>query len=163
MRSINPSWVQKLFCLTSGTRDISKKIWVIKFQEFEILIILISLNQILPRFMYNFLLWPFFKSILKVTSLCRAEESRGTRFPRNLKVSQEILILYPAHLLRNMIHLGQPKLHEKTILSHKKNSPCDRKNTVYTQRMSDHCKRRNTSSYGKYTLCHRKAVKWKLS
>ena len=53
----------------------------------------------------------------------------------------------------HVIHLRQPKLNKKTILSHKKNSSCGRKN-----RMNIYWKRRNDSCYRKYTLCHRKKI-----
>ena len=55
-----------------------------------------------------------------------------------------------------MVHLRWPKLHKKTIFSHKKNSYSDRKNIVGTHRINTDCKRRNNSSFRKYTLCHRK-------
>ena len=43
----------------------------------------------------------------------------GTRFPRNLKVSHEILIVNPAHLSRKCdTPKRQPKIHKKTILCH---------------------------------------------
>ena len=35
--TVGPSGVQKLLCMISGSRGISKTIWGIKFQEFEIM------------------------------------------------------------------------------------------------------------------------------
>ena len=35
VRSIAPSGVQKLFCTISGSRDINKTMWGIRFQEFQ--------------------------------------------------------------------------------------------------------------------------------
>ena len=45
----------------------------------------------------------------------------GTRFPRNLEVSHEILIINPAHLSRKCdTPKRRPKIHKESILSHKK-------------------------------------------
>ena len=54
-----------------------------------------------------------------------------TRFPGNLKVSHEIFIVNPVHLSRKY----ETSKTTQTFLSHKKNSSCDRKNTVGTHRI----------------------------
>ena len=54
MGSIAPSGLHKHFCVILGSRDMSKTIWGISFQGFEIISNLISWNLIPQRFMHNF-------------------------------------------------------------------------------------------------------------
>ena len=43
--------------------------------------------------------------------------NQGTRFPGNPNVSQEVLIVNPAHLSRKWnTRIRRPKLHKKTVL-----------------------------------------------
>ena len=41
-----------------------------------------------------------FSQLIKTSLITREGESQGTREPGNLKVSQEVLIVYPTHLSR---------------------------------------------------------------
>ena len=52
----------------------------------------------------------------------RITRNLGNRFPRNLKVPHEILIVNPAHLTRKYDAPKTTKLPKKKILSHKKTS-----------------------------------------
>ena len=61
MGSIGPFGVQKLFCTIFGGRDISRSKWGIRFQKFEIMIDLISLNLPPPRLMHNFSNYEYFR------------------------------------------------------------------------------------------------------
>ena len=85
----------------------------------------------------------------------------GTRFPRNLKVSHEILIVNPAQLSRKC---DTPKIHKKTILSHKKNHSCDRKfischrKFISCLRKSISCDRKFISRDRKFISCDRKFI-----
>ena len=85
----------------------------------------------------------------------------GTRFPRNLKVSHEILIVNPAQLSRKC---DTPKIYKKTILSHKKNHSCDRKfischrKFISCLRKSISCDRKFISRDRKFISCDRKFI-----
>ena len=53
----------------------------------------------------------------RVTQGGRITGNLGTRFPRNLKASHEILIVNPAHLSQKWnTQIRRPKLHKKTVL-----------------------------------------------
>ena len=78
----------------------------------------------------------------------------GTRFPRNLKVSHEILIVNPAHLSRKCdTPKRQPKIHKKTILCHKKNHSYDRKFISFHRKFIS-CHRKFISCHRKFISCH---------
>ena len=102
-----------------------------------------------------------FQKRLKLVSehIVRAGESRGTWEPGSQKIlrsNNKFLLWIPPICRKNVKHLRRPKLRKKIIISHKKLSSCDRKNTVGTQKMNAYCKRRKKSSYWSYILFHRK-------
>ena len=55
------SGVQKYFYTILGSQDISKMIWGIRFQEFEVMNNLISWNMIPPGFIHNFSSYDHFR------------------------------------------------------------------------------------------------------
>ena len=63
MGSTALSGVQKHFCTISGSQGISKPIWGIKFQEFQIMNNLISLNMISTWCMHDFSSYKHFRGL----------------------------------------------------------------------------------------------------